>query len=243
MEPFGGITEREMLKVKPANDYPPEEGRYLRGNDFSPVAVGIVLNCDEDKIPPELVKLVRVGLESGAALSGSVQTPNIGLEKMISNIVANPNIRYLIVGGPESEGHATGEALKALLSQGVDETRRILGTGAPHAVLYNLRREEIERFRQQISLIDLQFEGDPGLIRKAVWSCYQEEPVEFRHYRLSDPGAFPAAPLTGGLTWRVTQPWGGIMEEKEAAAKSKALALAAQLRARAREDGFYGPRS
>ena len=152
-----------MLKVKPDHDYPPEEGRYLRGNDFSPVAVVIVLNCDEDKIPPELVKLVRVGVESGAALSGSLQTPNIGIEKIVCNIVANPNIRYLILGGPESEGHATGAALKALFAHGVDETRRILGTSAPHAVLYNLPLEMIERFRQQIALIDLQFEGRPRL--------------------------------------------------------------------------------
>ena len=35
-----------MLKVKPPEDYPPEEGRYLRGNDFSPVAVAIILNQD-----------------------------------------------------------------------------------------------------------------------------------------------------------------------------------------------------
>ena len=26
-----------MLKVKPHADYPTEEGRYLRGNDFSPI--------------------------------------------------------------------------------------------------------------------------------------------------------------------------------------------------------------
>lgn len=232
-----------MLKVNTDPGYPPEEGRYIRGNDFSPVAVAIVLNCDEDKIPPELVQLVRVGAESGAALSGSVQTPNIGLEKMVCNIVANPNIRYLILGGPESEGHATGAALKALLAQGVDAAHRILGTAAPHAVLYNLPREKIERFRQQVSLIDLQFEGDPGVLRKAVWSCYQEEPVVFRQYRLSDPGAFPGPPLIGGLTWRVTLPWAGMMEEKEAAAKSQALALADRLRARAKEDGFYGRKS
>ena len=32
-----------MLKVDPAPDYPTEEGRYLRGNDFSPVAVDMAL--------------------------------------------------------------------------------------------------------------------------------------------------------------------------------------------------------
>jgi len=61
-----------MLKVDPHSDYPPEEGRYLRGNDFSPVAIAIILNTDADKISPEVEKLVRAGIESGAALSGTV---------------------------------------------------------------------------------------------------------------------------------------------------------------------------
>jgi tetrahydromethanopterin S-methyltransferase subunit A len=115
-----------MLKVNPHPDYPTEEGRYLRGNDFSPVAVAIILNCDEDKIPPELEILIRAGIETGAAISGSVQTENIGFEKIICNIIANPNIRYLVVGGPESEGHLTGEAMTALIDQGVDEKKRFV---------------------------------------------------------------------------------------------------------------------
>ena len=65
----------------------------------------------------------------------------IKFEKIICNIVANPNIRYLIVGGPESEGHLTGEALKALIQNGVDEKARILGTDSPHPFLYNLPTE------------------------------------------------------------------------------------------------------
>ena len=92
-----------MLKVDPHPDYPPEEGRYVRGNDFSPAAVAIILNCDADKIPSEIESLVRAGIESGAAISGTVQTENIGFEKIVCNIVANPNIRYMIVGRPESE--------------------------------------------------------------------------------------------------------------------------------------------
>ena len=223
-----------MLKVNPHPDYPPEEGRYLRGNDSSPVAVAIILNQDEDKIPPDLHKLVRTGIESGAALSGTVQTPNIGFEKIVCNIVANPNIRYLIVGGPESEGHLTGEALKALILEGVDEKKRIIGTRAQHPFLYNLPMALIERFRKQISLVDLQFEGDPAVIRKAVWSCYQEKPVEFRDYSLYDPGAYPEPPLSGKITWRVTQPWAEPSDKKEQAAVSKAKALIERLRARTR---------
>ena len=221
-----------MLKLDPHPEYPPEEGRYLRGNDFSPVAVAIILHCDMDKIPPDLESLVRAGIESGAALSGTVQTENIGFEKMICNVVANPNIRYLILGGPESEGHSTGEALKALMVNGVDEKQRIIGTKAPHPYLYNLPLESIERFRMQLSLIDLQFEGDPDVIRKAVWSCYQEAPVGFRDYELYDPGAYPEPPLSGKITWRVTTPWFEPASESEREALAKAKAMVESLRAK-----------
>jgi tetrahydromethanopterin S-methyltransferase subunit A len=193
----------------------------MRGNDFSPVAVAIILNCDEDKIPSEIENLIRAGVEGGAALSGSVQTPNIGFEKIVCNIVSNPNIRYLILGGPESAGHFTGEALKALVYNGVDKGKRIIGTNASHAILYNLPIELIERFRKQISLIDLQFEGDPAIIKKAIWSCFQENPVTFHNYSLYDPGAYPEPPLSGKITHRITQPWSEPDNDKEREAVKK----------------------
>lgn len=221
-----------MLKVKPHPDYPPEEGRYIRGNDASPVAVAIILNCEADKVPLDLTKLVRVGAESGAALSGTVQTENIGFEKIICNIVANPNIRYLILGGPESEGHLTGRALKALMQNGTDDKKRIIGTKAPHPFLYNIPTEFVDRFREQITLVDLQFEGDPEVIRKAVWSCYQEEPVEFRGYNLYDMGAYPEGPLSGKITWYVTMPWSVPEDNREEEALKKAKELIKKLKER-----------
>jgi len=196
-----------MLKVKPHPDYPPEEGRYLRGNDSSPVAVVVVLNHPDDRIPREIEELVRVGLESGAALSGTVQTENVGFEKIICNVVANPNIRYAVLTGPESEGHLTGEAFKALLANGVDESKRIIGTDAPHPLLFNIPVEFIDRFRKQVSLIDLQFKGTPESVRRAVWSCYQEEPTAFEGQTVCDTGAFPEPPLSGKITQRVLEPW------------------------------------
>lgn len=204
-----------MKKVNPHPDYPPEKGRYMRGNDFSPVAVMIILNRDEDKIPPEIEELVRTGVESGAALSGTVQTPNIGIEKIICNVVANPNIRYAVLSGPESEGHLTGDAIKALFKNGVDEKKRIIGTEARHPLLYNLPMEFIERFLKQVSLVDLQFRGTQETIRKAVWSCYQEKPVIFLGYELCDPGAYSEDPLSGRITQQITRPWAEPEDEKE----------------------------
>jgi tetrahydromethanopterin S-methyltransferase subunit A len=219
-----------IYKAEPHPDYPCEEGRYIRGNDYSPVAVVIILICEPDKTPPEIEKLVRAGVESGAALSGTVQTANIGFEKIICNIVANPNIRYIILGGPESEGHRTGEALKALLQYGVDEKRRIRNTTALFPTLYNIPLELIERFRKQISLIDLQFEGNPEVIKNGVWSCYQEKPVQFKNYVLSDPGAYPEPPLSGSISWKVTQPWCEPENDGERSAKQKAFDLMERLK-------------
>ncbi len=225
-----------MLKVPPHPDYPPEEGRYLRGNDFSPVAVAIVLNCDGDKIPPDLEALVRAGVEAGAALSGTVQTENIGFEKIILNVVSNPNIRYLVLGGPESEGHLTGAAMKALLANGVDAGKRIIGSQAPHPILFNVPVEAIDRFRSQLSLVDLQFEGSPDAIREAVRCCYQESPTSFRDHSLWDPGAYPEPPLGGKITWRVMQPWSEPASEDERQAVARAQAVFDMLRHRGRKD-------
>jgi tetrahydromethanopterin S-methyltransferase subunit A len=220
-----------MLKVPPYSDYPPEEGRYLKGNDFSPVAVVIILTTDPEEIPPEIEHLVRTGVESGAALSGTLQTANIGIEKIICNIVANPNIRFLVLGGPESEGHKTGDAIKALFKNGVDEKKRIIGTTGLSAYLYNVPLEFIQRFRQQLTLIDCQFQNE-SVIRKAVWSCFQEKPVEFRGQWLFDPGAFPEAPLSGKLAWSVKQPWAEPGDDSERVAKQKALDMIEKLKVR-----------
>ena len=196
----------EIGKAEPSESYPPEEGCYLRGNDYSPVAVAVILKWIREETPPGIENLVRVAAESGAALSGTIQTENIGLEKMICNLTANPNIRYLVVCGPESPGHMVGDAILALSNNGVDENKRIIGTSAPTPFLFNITSEQIERFRNQIKVLDLINEGLPEVLRQAVCSCYQEEPTQFRDYELFDPGAYPEPPLSGKITWRVTQP-------------------------------------
>ncbi len=195
-----------MHKAKPATDYPPEEGRYLRGNDFSSVAVVVTLNGDYENVPPVVESLVRAAVENGAALAGTLQTANVGIEKIVANVVANPNIRYLLVCGNEVKGHLAGEALCALLEQGIDQRRVIVGTRAPTAYLFNIPVMAIDRFRKQLTLVDLREETDPGIVREAVRACYQEHPTPFNRYLLYDPGAYPQPPISTKITWRITRP-------------------------------------
>lgn len=195
-----------MNKVLPADGYPPEEGCYLRGNDYSPVAVVVILRWEREKTPPSIEQLVRVAVESGAALAGTLQTENVGLEKVVCNVVANPNIRFLVVCGPETPGHLVGDAIVALVGNGVDAGKRIVGAKAPTPYLFNVPLEFIERFCQQVTVIDLVDEGSPEVLRQAICACYQESPTPFRNYVLSDPGAYPEPPLSGKITWKVRNP-------------------------------------
>ena len=43
------------------------------------------------------------------------------------------------------------------------------------------------------------------------------------------------SPVSGKITWRVTQPWAEVMDENERDAKKKALELMERLRARAKD--------
>lgn len=219
------MNEAEINKADPADGYPPEEGCYLRGNDYSPVAVVVILRWEREKTPPSIEQLVRVAVESGAALAGTLQTENVGLEKVICNVVSNPNIRFLVVCGPETPGHLVGDAIVALKNNGIDGGKRIVGAKAPTPYLFNIPADFVERFREQITVIDLVDEGSPDVVRQAVWSCFQENPTPFKHYTLHDPGAYPESPLSGKITFRITDPQRQPKTDEQRAKVAKAQAL------------------
>ncbi|MBU0635244.1 MAG: tetrahydromethanopterin S-methyltransferase subunit A [Candidatus Omnitrophica bacterium] len=226
------MAQEQIKKAKVPKGYPPEEGCYLRGNDYSPVAVCVILKWKREETPNTIEQLVRAGLETGAALSGTLQTENVGLEKVICNIVANPNIRYLIVCGPETPGHHVGNAVKALYENGIDKEKKIVGTDAPAPFLFNIPQESIQRFIKQTKFIDLVNEGSPEVIRDAVWSCYQEKPTPFKQYELWDMGAYEAESICKPITWNITNPAYGPRDEKEKKALGKMQELIKKLKER-----------
>ncbi|MFX1369245.1 MAG: hypothetical protein ACFFAY_11640, partial [Promethearchaeota archaeon] len=89
-------------------------------------------------------------------IAGTCKTENIGIERVIVNVVSNPSIRFLILAGPEVPGHLTGKSMRALYNYGVDpETRKIVD--APGAIPYieNIPLESVERFRRQVEFVDM----------------------------------------------------------------------------------------
>jgi hypothetical protein len=73
--------------------------------------------------------------------------------------------------------------------------------------------------------VNLLCRGTPDLIKRAVWSCIQEQPVEFEGYTLFDPGAYPQPPLSVKITERILEPWTipGNEKERKAVQKMKNL--------------------
>lgn len=67
---------------------------------------------------------------------------------------------------------------------------------------------------------------------------YMLKNPKLRFLLADDPGAYPKPPLSGRITWRVTDPWVGVLDEKEKEAQAKARELMERLRKRGsdRED-------
>ncbi len=98
----------------------------------------------------------RIEVSGEHAIIGSCKTENIGIERVIINVISNPNIRFLILTGPEVPGHLTGRTLRALHKNGVDpKTRKIIDAEGAIPYIENVPLEGIERFRQQVELIEM----------------------------------------------------------------------------------------
>ena len=75
------------------------------------------------------------------AIVGTLHTENLGIERLIANVIANPHIRFVVVCGPDSRqaiGHLPGQSLVALAQSGIDEHQRIIGAKGKRPVLRNL---------------------------------------------------------------------------------------------------------
>ena len=112
------------------------------------------------KDPSHCVAICTLGKQievSGKhCIIGTCKTENIGIERVIINVISNPNIRFLILTGPEVPGHLTGRTLRALHENGVDaKTRKIIEAEGAIPYIENVPLEGIERFRQQVELIEM----------------------------------------------------------------------------------------
>ncbi|MBN1133753.1 MAG: tetrahydromethanopterin S-methyltransferase subunit A [Methanosarcinaceae archaeon] len=123
-----------------APEWPVVKGDYVIGTPDSRVAV------------VTLASTIEPYLE--ASIWGSCKTENLGVEKIVANMISNSNIRYLLICGGESRGHLAGQTLFALHQNGIDENGRIIGSNGAIPFIENIPEDAIDHFQRQVELIE-----------------------------------------------------------------------------------------
>ena len=136
------------LQFKEVSKWPIIEGDYTVGKTNSSVAICTLADTD---LPNELKV---AGLLKHVAIIGTLTTENLGIERVIKNLISNPNIKHLVLCGKDSRGHKAGQALISLKENGLDQDNRIIGSVGPRPVLKNITHDEVEIFRNRIDIID-----------------------------------------------------------------------------------------
>ncbi len=144
----------------------PWPGDYRTGDPSSPIAVvtlGRKLDFDADKV----------------AIWGPMRTENLGIEKVIANVISNPNIRFLIICGNEIRGHKSGRSLVELVKNGIDEKGKIIGSPGAVPYIENISEEAVDRFREQVEVIDLIDINSKERVEEAINEAREKDPGSF----------------------------------------------------------------
>ncbi len=186
---FARIGAHENEEAASRMNWPHIPGDFEIGDEKSPIAI-LIVGRGQVNVPKD-----------GFAIKGTLKTENVGLEKVVANIISNPNIRFLIACGKEEFGHFPGSALIGLWKNGVDDRMRINCERAAIPYLCNLDREAVERFRHQVELIDLIYpkNADEIIAYDPIYNFDQartEGLLEaIRDCRANDPRPFPGGPM------------------------------------------------
>lgn len=157
--------------------WPPLPGDFTVVRYGAPVAV-CTLNSDT------LLKSLAADKPEGLAIVGTMHTENLGIERAIKNTLANPNIRFLLLCGEDTQqavGHLPGQSFASLFSNGLDAQGRIIGARGKRPVLKNVSGEEVHAFVQQVELVAMIGETNTNNIADGIRACSARNPGAYPH--------------------------------------------------------------
>ena len=137
--------------IQQRQGWPPLPGSYTVLRYHAPV---VVCYFNDEA----LARTVAAARLSELAVVGTLHTENFAIGRTISDVVANPHIRFVVVCGSDSRqaiGHLPGQSLVALAQCGEDDRQRIIGAKGKRPILRNLDIAAIEHFRSTREVIDL----------------------------------------------------------------------------------------
>ncbi|BCG04634.1 hypothetical protein PPGU19_092020 (plasmid) [Paraburkholderia sp. PGU19] len=150
--------------------WPPLPGDYSVVRYGASVAV-CTLNSES------LAKELAHSAPDGLAIAGTMHTENLGIERVIRNVLANSNIRFLVLCGEDSRqsiGHLPGQSMESLFANGLDDKQRIAGAKGKRPYLKNVGPQHIRVFKEQVQLVSLIGEQDAARIGQVIVDCHAQ---------------------------------------------------------------------
>ena len=159
LERFGALMFRQMDAIyerawsvgrnrgveMPSSQWPVTAGAYVIGNPSATVAVCALTSRDI---------LAQVAALPGVAIAGRLITCNLGIEKIVVNVSANPNIRALLICGKDSAVFQPSQSLRSLFEHGIDAQKQIVGATGYLPVLQGVDAMMVEGLRRRVSVVD-----------------------------------------------------------------------------------------
>jgi tetrahydromethanopterin S-methyltransferase subunit A len=127
------------------DSWPSVAGEYTVLDKSAPVAVSTLASTELEE------KLVK-SRPAGLCIVGKTETENIGIDKIVKNVITNPAIGFLIVAGKDTMGHQSGKTLLSLWENGVDKNMRVIGSTGRRPIHKNVSLSEVNTFRKQIQI-------------------------------------------------------------------------------------------
>lgn len=144
-----------------SDSWPTVEGEYTVLDRSAPVAVSTLGSL---KLEEKVAKLKPAGL----CIIGKTETENIGIDKIVKNVISNHSISYLIVAGKDPEGHRSGQTLLSLWENGVDKDMRVIGSEGRRPILKNVSMADVDAFRRQVQVEDMRGSENTGALVKKI---------------------------------------------------------------------------
>jgi tetrahydromethanopterin S-methyltransferase subunit A len=175
----GGLNFKRMSSAVTCS-WPPHPGEYIVGDPTGSVAI---CTLSSRELPPKLT----VAAGPDLAIAGRCDTENIGIEKVVLNLLANSHIRWLVLCGVEAQGHRAADAFLRLKERGVDANMRVLEAASWRPVLKNLTLVDVARFREQIELVNLIGETNVSKIVEAALEAAKKPTAALSFQRANNP--------------------------------------------------------
>ena len=164
------VCPTEPVEIR--SGWPPLPGSYRVLRYQAPVAICTLSDG-------ELIDRVAEADSEAISIVGGLQTENLGIERLITNVLANPFIRFVIVCGADSQkmiGHLPGQSLVALARDGLNANRRIINAKGKRPVLRNLESTAVDHFRRTVEVIDIMGVSEIEPIMATVRTCAERNP-------------------------------------------------------------------